>query len=114
MSGFSYELISEHLTPTFQDRLLQLTDAVGAILEYFQELERATRMLNHPGDSLVLQGDFLDMVERVDICIDFLKHHVGSVSPSLIAPVNVFSIFSVTSKKQRFTSYDSDNALRVR
>lgn len=58
-----------------------MTDAVGAILEYFQELERATRMLNHPGDSLVLQGDFLDMVERVDICIDFLQHHVGLISP---------------------------------
>lgn len=40
------------------------------------ELEHATRMLNHPGDSLVLQTDFLYMVERVDVCIDFLKAHV--------------------------------------
>lgn len=33
-------------------------------------------MLNHPGESLVLQTDFLYMVERVDICIDYLKNHV--------------------------------------
>jgi hypothetical protein len=34
-------------------------------------------MLNHPGESLVLQTDFLYMVERVDICIDYLKAHVS-------------------------------------
>ncbi|KAF9012256.1 Sec34-domain-containing protein [Hymenopellis radicata] len=58
-----------------RDRLLQLTDEIGTRLEYFQELEHATRMLNHPGESLVLQSDFLYMVERVDICIDYLKSH---------------------------------------
>ena len=56
-----------------------MTIAVDERLEYFQELEQATRMLNHPGESLVLQGDFLYMVERVDICIDYLKAHVGDV-----------------------------------
>ncbi|RDB16287.1 Conserved oligomeric Golgi complex subunit 3 [Hypsizygus marmoreus] len=58
-----------------RDKLLELTDEIGARLEYFQELEHATRMLNHPGESLVLQTDFLYMVERVDICIDYLKAH---------------------------------------
>ncbi|KDQ55621.1 hypothetical protein JAAARDRAFT_59617 [Jaapia argillacea MUCL 33604] len=58
-----------------RDKLLELTDAIGARLEYFQELEHATRMLNHPGESLVLQTDFLYMVERVDICIEFLRDH---------------------------------------
>jgi hypothetical protein len=53
-----------------------MTDEIGTRLEYFQELEQATRMLNHPGESLVLQTDFLYMVERVDICIDYLKAHV--------------------------------------
>ncbi len=62
---------------SLQDRLLALTDDIGARLEYFQELEHATRMLNHPGESLVLQADFLYMVERVDICIDYLKAHVS-------------------------------------
>ena len=44
-----------------------MTVAIDERLEYFQELEQATRMLNHPGESLVLQTDFLYMVERVDI-----------------------------------------------
>ncbi|KAI0935438.1 hypothetical protein AcV7_003871 [Taiwanofungus camphoratus] len=58
-----------------RDRLLSITEAIETRLEYFQELEHATRMLNSPGDSLVLQTDFLYMVERVDICIDYLKGH---------------------------------------
>ncbi|KAF8867694.1 Sec34-like family-domain-containing protein, partial [Infundibulicybe gibba] len=58
-----------------RDKLLEMTEEIGSRLEYFQELEYATRMLNHPGESLVLQTDFLYMVERVDICIDFLKTH---------------------------------------
>ncbi|KAI0332278.1 Sec34-domain-containing protein [Cubamyces sp. BRFM 1775] len=58
-----------------RDRLLDMTVAIDERLEYFQELEHATRMLNHPGESLVLQTDFLYMVERVDICIDYLKAH---------------------------------------
>lgn len=56
---------------------MELQEAIGTSLEYFQELEHATRLLNHPGESLVLQTDFLYMVERVDICIDFLKSHVS-------------------------------------
>ncbi|KZT04128.1 Sec34-domain-containing protein [Laetiporus sulphureus 93-53] len=58
-----------------RDRLLSITEAIGERLEYFQELEHATRMLNSPGDSLVLQTDFIYMVERVDVCIDYLKAH---------------------------------------
>ncbi|KAL6301269.1 Sec34-like family-domain-containing protein [Sparassis latifolia] len=58
-----------------RDRLISMMEAIGERLDYFQELEHATRMLNSPGDSLVLQTDFLYMVERVDICIDYLKTH---------------------------------------
>ncbi|KAA1475103.1 Sec34-domain-containing protein [Dentipellis sp. KUC8613] len=58
-----------------RDKLVELQEAIGTRLDYFQELEHATRMLNHPGESLVLQTDFLYMVERVDICIEFLKSH---------------------------------------
>ncbi|KAH9168251.1 Sec34-like family-domain-containing protein [Lactarius sanguifluus] len=58
-----------------RDRLVELQGAIGTTLEYFLELEHATRLLNHPGESLVLQTDFLYMVERVDICIEFLKSH---------------------------------------
>ncbi|KAI9457417.1 Sec34-like family-domain-containing protein [Russula earlei] len=58
-----------------RDQLVELQGTIGTALEYFQELEHATRLLNHPGESLVLQTDFLYMVERVDICIEFLKSH---------------------------------------
>ncbi|KAG6873047.1 hypothetical protein C0995_003804 [Termitomyces sp. Mi166 len=58
-----------------RDKLIDLTEEIGTRLDYFQELEHATRMLNHLGESLVLQTDFLYMVERVDICIDYLKAH---------------------------------------
>ena len=70
-----------------QDKLLDLTDEIDTRLEYFQELEHATRMLNHPGESLVLQTDFLYMVERVDICIEYLKAHVGAFTSRINAPV---------------------------
>jgi len=59
-----------------------MTEAIGQRLQYFQELESATRMLNHPGESLVLQVDFLYMVERVDLCIEYFKHHVRIPPPS--------------------------------
>lgn len=71
-------LFTDVLRDWSQDKLLDLTDEIDTRLEYFQELEHATRMLNHPGESLVLQTDFLYMVERVDICIEYLKAHVRS------------------------------------
>ena len=75
---------------------------MSARLEYFQELEHATRMLNHPGDSLVLQADFLEMVERVDICIDFLRTHVRIFHIIVSRTINEFVIpFSVITVKQR-------------
>ena len=35
--------------------------------------EHATRMLNHPGESLLFQPDFHYVVERVNFCIEFSK-----------------------------------------
>ncbi|KAF8578039.1 cis-golgi transport vesicle tethering complex subunit [Ramaria rubella] len=58
-----------------RDRLIETNEAISLRLEYFQELEHATRMLNHPGESLVLQTDFLLMVERVDVCLEYLETH---------------------------------------
>ena len=55
---------------------MELHGAIGRTLEYILELEHATRLLNHPGETLVLQTDFLYMFELVDICIEFLKSHV--------------------------------------
>jgi hypothetical protein len=79
MFFLSFIFISSHVD-LIKDELLAFIDDIGTRLEYFQELEQATRILNHPGDSLVLQTDFLYMVERVDICIQYFKEHV---SPSV-------------------------------
>lgn len=96
---------------------MELQDAIGQRLDYFQELEQATRMLNHPGDSLVLQTDFLYMVERVDVCIDFLKAHVRSVSQFPILSIFALKLSllltpsecSATSAKQSSTSSGSNS-----
>ncbi|GAA5916133.1 hypothetical protein JCM5296_007314 [Sporobolomyces johnsonii] len=56
-----------------QKHLLEVTEAIGARLEYFRELEGATKMLNLPGEDLVLQEDFLNMIDRLDICLEYLK-----------------------------------------
>ena len=90
-------------------RSVELSEAINARLEYFKELEHATRMLNHPGESLVLQADFLDMVERVDVCIEFLRAHV-SIWPYTLHPLLKPFRFSPSIMKLRYTSYASDNA----
>lgn len=82
-----------------QDRLLDMTVSIDERLEYFQELEQATRMLNHPGESLVLQTDFLYMVERVDICIDYLKSHV--CSENLVIAIDDSSPLTATLQRSR-------------
>ena len=58
-----------------QKHLVEVTEAIGARLEYFRELEHATRMLNLPGEALVLQDDFLNMLDRLDISLEYLKHN---------------------------------------
>ncbi|KAL8277753.1 hypothetical protein RQP46_009875 [Phenoliferia psychrophenolica] len=56
-----------------QKHLVEVTEAIGARLEYFRELEHATRMLNLPGEALVLQDDFLNMLDRLDLALEYLK-----------------------------------------
>jgi hypothetical protein len=73
----SYSSPVHSLFTSVQEDLLDVTEGIGARLDYFQELEHAIRMLNHPGETLVLRTDFLYMVEKVEICIDHLKAHVS-------------------------------------
>ncbi|GAA6017621.1 hypothetical protein JCM11491_005304 [Sporobolomyces phaffii] len=53
--------------------LVDVTDQIANRLEYFRELEGATKMLNLPGEDLVLKEDFLNMIDRLDVCLDYLK-----------------------------------------
>lgn len=34
-------------------------------------------MLNLPGEDLVLQEDFLNLLDRLDVCLDYLKANVS-------------------------------------
>ncbi|GAA5949410.1 hypothetical protein JCM3765_003400 [Sporobolomyces pararoseus] len=56
-----------------QKHLYTITEQIGQRLEYFRELESSTKMLNLPGEELVLKEDFLNMIDRLDICLDYLK-----------------------------------------
>lgn len=35
------------------------------------------RILNLPGETIVLEPDFLELLDRLDVCLDFLKAHVS-------------------------------------
>ena len=96
-----------------QDQSVKLQEAIGTFSEYFQELEHATRLLNHPGESLVLQTDFLYMVERVDIFIEFLKFHVSYDYYFVQPPTHLASPACWTTKKQKYTFCRSSNVYFV-
>ncbi len=96
-----------------QDQSVELQEAIGTFSEYFQKPEHATRLLNHPGESLVLQTDFLYMVERVDICIEFLKSHVSYDYYFVQPPTHLASPACWTTKKQKYTFCGSSNVYFV-
>ncbi|KAF4338884.1 oligomeric golgi complex subunit 3 [Fusarium beomiforme] len=59
-----------------QRRLEALTDEVGTDLHYYAYLDNATRRLNAPGASrLVDDASFGEMVENIDACIVFMENH---------------------------------------
>ncbi|WVR07593.1 hypothetical protein IAU60_004635 [Kwoniella sp. DSM 27419] len=58
-----------------QTHLLTLTSQLAHRLTFFTFLESAQRMLNNPGNDLVLSPDFLPMVKRLDECIGYLGEH---------------------------------------
>ncbi|KAM5352018.1 hypothetical protein ACJ41O_004741 [Fusarium nematophilum] len=59
-----------------QRRLEVLADEVGTDLHYYAYLDNATRRLNAPGASrLVDDASFGEMVENIDACIVFMEKH---------------------------------------
>lgn len=60
-----------------QKHLIEVTEAINVRLEYFKELEVATRALSQPGDKVVVHDDFLSMLERLDVCLEFLRANVN-------------------------------------
>ncbi|XP_044717237.1 sec34-like family domain-containing protein [Hirsutella rhossiliensis] len=61
---------------TEQRRLEKLADEVGTDLHYYAYLDTATRRLNAPGASRLVEDEaFGDMVENIDSCIHFMSAH---------------------------------------
>ncbi|KAK8854795.1 hypothetical protein IAR55_003534 [Kwoniella newhampshirensis] len=58
-----------------QTHLLTHTSQLAHRLTFFTFLETAQRMLNNPGNNLVLSPDFLPMVKRLDECLGYLGEH---------------------------------------
>lgn len=59
-----------------QKRLEKLAHDVGTDLHYYQYLDTATRRLNAPGASRMVDDDkFGEMVEDIDSCIVFMSEH---------------------------------------
>ena len=93
---------------TKQKHLVEVSESIGTRLEYFRELETATRMLNLPGETLVLEDDFLNMLDRLDVCLDYLKSNVRSLAPLFVTWLT--RMYSETTRTQRSTSFDSSSA----
>lgn len=58
-----------------QTHLLTHTSQLAHRLTFFTFLESATRMLNNPGNDLVLNPQFLPMVKRLEECLTYLGEH---------------------------------------
>ncbi|KAG4025085.1 hypothetical protein MFRU_067g00140 [Monilinia fructicola] len=59
-----------------QKRIRKLADEVGTDLQYYAYLEPLTRRLNAPGAGrLVKNGDFLEMLENLNSCVEFMDQH---------------------------------------
>ncbi|CAD6455976.1 7fd2c57f-2761-4e4f-ab43-2063ec9cd323 [Sclerotinia trifoliorum] len=59
-----------------QKRIRELADEIGTDLQYYAYLEPLTRRLNAPGAGrLVKNGDFLEMLENLNSCIEFMDQH---------------------------------------
>lgn len=62
-----------------QKRLEKLAHDVGTDIHYYHYLDNATRRLNAPGASRIVDDHtFGEMVEAIDSCIVFMSKHVSS------------------------------------
>lgn len=59
-----------------QKQLGEMAEGIASKLAYFKELETATRMLNLPGENIVLNDDFLPMLDRIDVCIEYMQSNM--------------------------------------
>ncbi len=66
-----------------QKRLQKLADDVGTDLHYYAYLDNVTRRLNAPGAGRLVDDDaFVEVLEHLDSCIDFMSKHVSRSAPT--------------------------------
>ncbi|XJO73885.1 hypothetical protein BDV3_004794 [Batrachochytrium dendrobatidis] len=58
-----------------QTHLISVAEELSAKLTYFNELEPITRMLNAPGEAIVLDEKFGPMMQKLDQCLSFVMQH---------------------------------------
>ncbi|BGP13514.1 Golgi transport complex subunit 3 [Rhodosporidiobolus nylandii] len=56
-----------------QQHLQEVAQALSERLEYFRELERSVRLLNEPGEKVVERPEFLEGLDRVGVCLEYLR-----------------------------------------
>ncbi|KAH6567893.1 hypothetical protein BASA82_000752 [Batrachochytrium salamandrivorans] len=59
-----------------QTHLIGVTEELSAKLAYFNELDPITRMLNAPGETIVLDEKFGPMLQKLDQCLSFVMQHL--------------------------------------
>lgn len=74
-------------------RLEKLADDVGTDLYFYVYLDTATRRLNAPGASRLVDDDeFGEMIENLNSCVEFMAKHV---SPLHLLQVNIVVVVVV-------------------
>ncbi|KAJ3196672.1 Golgi transport complex subunit 3 [Irineochytrium annulatum] len=60
-----------------QTQLADLADRVRERLEVFDVLEPAVKLMSSGGEAVCLQEGFVDMLSKLDMCLEFVVEHVS-------------------------------------
>lgn len=60
-----------------QDHLTALADGISSKLAFFNQLEAITKIFNAPGEHVVLQDEFVPMLEKLDECLEYVQDNVS-------------------------------------
>jgi chromosome segregation ATPase len=67
-----------------QSHMVSVTEDISHQLKYFMEFENISKMLNVPGQELVLDPAFPEMLQKLDHCLSFMNEHVCIVNLAVI------------------------------
>ena len=59
-----------------QKHLVSVSEDISAKMKFFQELENISKALNQPGEELVKEAGFSDLLRKLDDCLEFVQAHV--------------------------------------